>query len=588
MASRAALASFLDLRAIHAEKAERCKKSFAYFLRQAWHVIEPSRPLIWGIHTDASCQHLQAIGDGLLHRLVANIAPGHGKSSIFSVAFPAWIWTRNPHERFLCASYAMDLAIRDNRNCRMLIESEWYQSLFSDVFQMAADQNAKSFFENNMRGYRLSTAVRGAGTGKRGTGLIIDDPNNAMAGSAEIEAVREWFGRTWQSRLNDQENGFMIVAGQRLSEKDLTSHILRLGGWEHLNLPTEYESARKSFTSIGWNDPRVTEGELLCPGLINEQTVKDLKQSLGSMNYAAQYQQSPVPSDGGIFKKQWLRYFTETSDAYVLEKSSGSTSVLKSDCWRFSVVDLAISSKQTADYTVIQTYDVTPKNELLLIDQIRDRIDNPQQQKILRLLYIRLQPRFIKVENVAYQLAIIQQLRNEPTNVTDLLVESKAPEALDRTIQALSGTEAYLLRYGNGPQGEYQQYSPNVYIARVLGDIGYFKFAVEHQGYCKVVGQPGVDPQRISIPVKEYRPVKDKVSRASVAAIYMENEKVFFRQGDAYLHVLEPEILMFPLGGHDDQIDDLSMACDEIGMPQPAGGMISMELDEDVIGEGWF
>jgi len=396
---------------------------------------------------------------------------------------------------------AMDIAIRDNRNCRMLIESEWYQSLFSDVFQMSGDQNVKSFWENDRRGYRLATAVRGAGTGKRGTMLIIDDPNNAMAGVAEIEAVREWFGRTWQGRLNNQESGAMITVGQRLSEKDLTSHLLRLGGWEHCNLPTEYEPDRKSHTSIGWSDPRTIEGELLCPELLSAQSIQDLKHSIGSMNYAAQYQQSPVPADGGTFKKQWIRYFTETPDAYVLQKTNGTTSVLKSACWRFTVVDLAISSKQTADYTVIQTYDVTPHKDLILIDQIRDRMDNPEQLKTLKMVHARLRPMFFKVESIAYQLALTQQLK------------------------------------------------------------------------------------QVAIPVREYRPTRDKVSRASVAAILMENEKFFFRQGDPYLLVLEPELLMFPLGAHDDQVDDLSAAGDEVGMPHPTGG-VYIPTAADLVGDG--
>lgn len=482
-----------SLEEIRLEVAIRSKASFAYFLKQAWHVIEPARPLIWGIHAEAVSEHLQAIGDGLLHRLIANIAPGHGKSSMFSVAFPAWVWTRNPHERFLCASYAMDLAIRDNRNCRMLIESSWYQSHFGDVFEMATDQNMKSYYENNRRGYRLATAVNASGTGKRGTGLIIDDPNNGMAGAAEIESVREWFGRTWQSRLNDQAKGFMIIAGQRLSAKDLTSHVLKLDGWEHLNLPTEYEPARKSHTSIGWSDPRTQEGELLCPGLIDEKVIKSLKQSLGSMNYNAQYQQSPVASDGGIFKNHWIRYFSQQDDAYILHTPTGNKSILKAECWRFTVVDLAISSKQSADYTVIQTWDATPQNDLLLIDQVRGRFDNPTQQRTIRQIYLAWRPRFVKVETIAYQLAILQQLRDEPMEV---------------------------------------------------------------------------DGQKISVPVREYRPTRDKVSRASTPAIQMENGKMYFLQGAAYVNDLVSEVLMFPKGAHDDQIDCLSQAADEVIQPR--------------------
>ncbi len=473
----------LDIAEIRREKAIRCKESFAYFLKQAWHVIEPARPLTWGIHTEAVCAHLQAVGDGKLHRLVANIAPGFGKSSTFSVAFPAWIWTRNPQERFLCASYAMDLAIRDNRNCRMLIESEWYQLLFGDVFQMAGDQNVKSFYENNKRGYRLCTAVRSSGTGKRGTCLIIDDPNNGMAGRAEVEATVEWFGKTWSSRLNDQENGWMIVVGQRLYSNDLTNHVLSLGDWEHLNLPTEYEPARKCYTSIGWEDPRTREGELLCSALLNAQSIVGMKASLGGMNYAAQFQQSPVPSGGGQFRKEWLRYFTESDEAYLLETPNGIRSVLKSQCWLFVTGDLAISSKQSADYTVFAVWAVTSERDLILIDLVRGHLSNPEQIKQLRLLHYQYPSAYFRIERVGYQLSLIQQALAE------------------------------------------------------------------------------------GIPCREYNPVRDKVSRASTAAIWMENGKIYFRKGAAWITELESELLLFPKAAHDDIVDNCSMAADEVVTP---------------------
>ena len=70
----------------------------------------------------------------------------------------------------------------------------------------------------------------------------------------------------------------------------------------------------------------------------------------------------------------------------------------------------------------------------------------------------------------------------------------------------------------------------------------------------------------------------------SVAAILMENEKFFFREGDPYLLVLEPELLMFPLGAHDDQVDDLSAAGDEVGMWHPTGG-VYIATAEDLIGD---
>lgn len=61
---------------INASK-ERCK-SLAGFIREAWHVLEPSTPLVWGWHLDAICQHLEAAYRGEIksNRLIINIPPG--------------------------------------------------------------------------------------------------------------------------------------------------------------------------------------------------------------------------------------------------------------------------------------------------------------------------------------------------------------------------------------------------------------------------------------------------------------------------------------------------------------------------------
>jgi hypothetical protein len=49
--------------------------------------------------------------------------------------------------------------------------------------------------------------------------------------------VIDWFGGTLVSRLNDKENGPIIVVMQRLHEDDLAGHLLRQGTWSHLDLP---------------------------------------------------------------------------------------------------------------------------------------------------------------------------------------------------------------------------------------------------------------------------------------------------------------------------------------------------------------
>lgn len=471
------MVALLDATTLRAEKARR---SFSLFVKEAWPELEPGTPLVWNWHIDALCVHLQALYTREITRLVIGIAPGHAKSTIVSQVFPVWCWLNDPYSRWLCASHSLDLAIRDNRYRRRLIESEWFKQRYEHIFQFAPDQRVKSYYENDKKGYHMAVAVRGSGTGKRASHLLIDDANNAMAGKADLAATVEWFGKTWLSRINDQETGPMVVVGQRLDSRDLIGHILELGGWEHLCLPEEFEPARRCITSIGWTDPRTEEGELLWPEKFPRRVLDKLKHDLGSMDYAAQYQQQPVPSTGGQFKKEWLRYAHELPDVYVLQTSTGNRSILKNACWRFGTLDLAISSKQTADYTVFGIWDVTPSNDLILVDLIRARLDNPEQLKHLRLLHQRYRPDYFRVERVGYQLALIQQALAE------------------------------------------------------------------------------------GIPCKEYMPVRDKVSRASAAAVWMENEKCFLIETLVERPAIESELLLFPRAAHDDIVDNFSMAAEEV------------------------
>lgn len=584
-----------DLVDIRTEVRERSQESFLSFIRFAWDVIEPGVRFMPNWHIEAIADHLGAVYRGEINRFVCNIAPGHMKSTIFSVMFPAWMWIKNPTSRWLCASHGLDLAIRDNRNCRNLIESEWFQTCFGDIFQLSSDQNVKSFFENNMRGYRMALSVGSKGTGKRGTHLLIDDPNNATATKIEIESTINWFGNTWMSRLNSYENGGMIVVGQRLHERDLTGHILSLGGWEHLVLPTEYEPTRRCFTSIGFEDKRKKEGELLWPDKFPAKVLDTLKKSLGSLGYAAQFQQSPVPAGGETFRDKWFRYFDIQGEYYALETDDGIRHVAIKDCWRFTVVDLAISTKQSADYTVIQTYDVTPKNELLLIDQVRGHFGNPEQQKHIRLTYLRLRPQFVQIESVAYQLALIQQLRDNPIDtanlvpspieIGDFLVKVGNPEALDRTLHDLVNVNAFVVKDETGEYVRHNGYT----IVRVQGDICFFRYAVEQQGYCVVIRDiTQEDMQEIeqnarrkfSIPIREYKPVRDKVSRAASPALLMEQGRFFFLKSLPELHVIKTEHLQFPKGTNDDIVDCSSQAAEVIF--SPSGPMMwSPEATED-------
>ena len=77
------------------------------------------------------------------------------KSITAAVALPAWTWTNKPDKRFLFASYANSLSIRDSVKCRRLLDSPWYKTHFGEQFKLTSDQNQKQRFDNDQTGYRI-------------------------------------------------------------------------------------------------------------------------------------------------------------------------------------------------------------------------------------------------------------------------------------------------------------------------------------------------------------------------------------------------------------------------------------------------
>ena len=128
-------------------KTERARRSLKAFLVQAWPILEPSTEFVEGLHIDAICSHLQAVTEGRISHLIINVPPGHAKSLLTGVFWPAWAWIDHSESRWLFSTYREPLAIRDSLRCRRLIESEWYQQRWGERFQLREDQNQKQRFE---------------------------------------------------------------------------------------------------------------------------------------------------------------------------------------------------------------------------------------------------------------------------------------------------------------------------------------------------------------------------------------------------------------------------------------------------------
>jgi predicted phage terminase large subunit-like protein len=305
----------IDPRYLDAAAALLCEQSLFDFVTEAWKVVEPGTPFVPSWHVRAICAHLEACTRGQIRRLVINIPPRCMKSLLVSVFWPAWVWIARPHTRWLFASYAQHLSLRDSLHCRDVIQSPWYQKHWGHRFRLREDQNQKTRFDNDRSGFRLASSTGGVGTGEGGDFIVADDPHNVTEAESDTqrETVLRWWDQSMSTCGNDPRTVVHVVVMQRLHERDLSGHLLEQGGYEHLCLPMELEPRRRCVTALGWRDPRQREGELLCPGRFPRAAVEELQRRLGLYGTAGQLQQRPTPLDGGLFRRSWFRIVADAA-----------------------------------------------------------------------------------------------------------------------------------------------------------------------------------------------------------------------------------------------------------------------------------
>lgn len=387
-----------------AAKIEMCERHFSFFVQEAWHVVEPQTRLKWGWMLDAMCQHLQAITEGQLQNVLFNVPPGSMKSLLVGVFWPAWEWgpRHMPEKRFLGAAHEQDLAIRDNRRCRDVIRSDWFQARWP--IQLRIDQDGKKDFGNTRTGFRNARAFRSM-TGARADRVLVDDPisaenANSMAHLKEAERI---VLETVPTRINDSEESAVVVIMQRLHELDVSGVILAKElNYEHVCVPMEFEPDRRCVTSIGWRDPRKKEGELMFPERFSAKAVADLKLQLGSYATAGQLQQRPAPRGGGIIKESWWQWYV----------------VPPRILWRMIYVDTAQKEGEQNDFSVLQCWGMTDTGKIALLDQKRDKWEAPDLTRNARSFWNKHKAiegmgplRQMKVEDKVSGTGLIQDLK---------------------------------------------------------------------------------------------------------------------------------------------------------------------------------
>jgi predicted phage terminase large subunit-like protein len=289
---------------------EICQQSFFRFVQEFWSVIIPEIP-IWNWHIPYLCDLFQEDAERVFAGLpkkydltIINIPPGTTKSTILSICAPAWIHTRMPTARILCASHTQQLTFDLARKCRLLEESEQYQASFPEIIP-SHDQWTKGMFINTKGGGRLAATVGGMSpTGFHAHFHFVDDPIDPQQASrmteTELETANNFMTEVLPSRKVDKETTVSWLIMQRLHQNDPSGYMLNKKGVRirHICLPATRSSKIKPVSLRKMYD---SEG-LLDPIRLSQKVLDEARNTMGEYGYASQYDQNPVPRGGGMFK----------------------------------------------------------------------------------------------------------------------------------------------------------------------------------------------------------------------------------------------------------------------------------------------
>ncbi len=429
-------------------------RDFSSFIEKTLATVDPAATYAPNWHIDVIAEHLEAARRGDITRLIINMPPRMLKSQCVSIAWPAWILGHDPRARIMAASYSQTLSVKHSLDCRQIITSDWYQNLFPNT-QLARDQNEKHKFQTTKRGFRFATSVGGTATGEGGNFLIIDDPMSAAQGMnlAAREQVKRWYDHTFSTRLNDKKHGVIVLVMQRLHVDDLTAHLLSKGGFVHLSLPAI--STQK--------DVHRDVGEPLHPAREDAILLERAKMDLGSQGFSAQYQQQPLPDDGGMVKRAWFARYSElpVSDVRIIQS------------W-----DTAIKSSAQHDASVCITC-LEYANNYYVVDVRVVRLEYPDLKRLCVRMAEEFLPHVVLIEDKASGQQLLQDLKRET-----------------------------------------------------------------------------------SLPLIAVMSSTNKITRFAAVSAIIESGRVYLPHHASWLSAFEDEILQFPHGKHDDQVDALTQFLD--------------------------
>ncbi len=375
-----------------------CRKSFywffhIYFSHYITYSTAPFQREIFNLLED---QKIKTVG------VVA--FRGSAKSTIATLAYPIWAMVGEPRKKYvLLISQTQGLSRQILTNIKQELESnDLLIKDFGPFSEVADEWRANSLvipqYETRITAISASESIRGLRHRQYRPDLIVADDVEDL----ETVKTKEMRDKLWNWFTSEvipigDSDTKMIAIGNMLHEDSLMMKIK-----EHL-LTGEMKGEYREYPLMK-NNKSLWTSKFPNTGAILELRNKVPNESA----WCREYLLTIIADEDRVVKTEWIKFYQDLPDR--LEKPPRLIAV---------GVDLAISAKNTSDYTSLVPAYVTGYGKNLEIyilpDIINKRLTFPQTIEEIKKLCDRLYLKFkrqptIYVESVAYQMAVVQQL----------------------------------------------------------------------------------------------------------------------------------------------------------------------------------
>lgn len=346
------------------------------------------------------------------NNLLITMPPRHGKSTIATVAFPAYYMLRQSARKILSVSYGADLAANFGRQVRDLTLEPIIAAAFPD-FSLSPTSTAIDDWRTTDDGRYYACGVGGGTTGRPANLLLVDDPFKSRP-QAESPSERNKIGQFYNGSLVNRKEPELdgtppieILIQTRWHPDDLAGRIMESedwadGDWHHIDFP----AIRVTPTTVTHPDGTTTTKDTevaLWPERFPI-PVLDKMRRRDPRDFAALYQQQPYVTGGNLIRPSWFNYYTKDN-----LPPRFHTVIL--------AADTAFKTKQQNDPSVIMALGLTHTGDIYILDVQRERLDYPSLKRKLIIENSKWRGRGLRgvyIEDKASGQSIIQDLRSEP------------------------------------------------------------------------------------------------------------------------------------------------------------------------------